>query len=242
MDLLIDIGNSFIKYAICNEKFDEFEIKSLSVKKINELIKVLHSNSVRNIVVSSVIDLPSEIKNELEQTKGKLIWVSEKNILPFKIEYETPGSLGADRITLMCGVFELYPSEAVLLINCGSCITYNFINKNGIFKGGAISPGLEMRFKAMNQMTGKLPLVSKKGEINLTGPLTTETAIRTGVIQGIVFEINGFVDKYLQNNPALIIILSGGDRSFFANKLKNKILVNDNVAFTGLKKILKLNV
>ena len=160
--------------------------------------------------------------------------------LPVKIEYGTPETLGRDRIAGVVGAFYEKPDCNVLIIDAGTAITYDLLLKPGIFAGGNIAPGVKMRLKALHHFTGKLPLIEKIGDFPLMGT-NTETAIRAGVIQGILFEIEGYIRKLKTVYPDLFIFLTGGDAFLLAEKLKTPIFVDKNIVLKGLNRILYYN-
>jgi len=160
--------------------------------------------------------------------------------LPITIDYKTPNTLGKDRIAGAVGAQSLFLKENILIIDAGTCITYDVVEANGTYIGGSISPGMLMRFKSLNNFTHKLPLVPYREFNELTGK-TTEESILSGVISGIAFEMHGFINGYLEKYSSLKIILTGGDAVYFEKTLKNDIFVNSNIVLIGLKEILNYN-
>ena len=154
--------------------------------------------------------------------------------------YNSTGTLGMDRIALSVGMQDLYPQKNNLVICLGTAITYNFSQIHGIFRGGNITPGMKMRFKALNEFTDKLPLIEENGEILLLGYDTT-TCIRSGVVLGIAAEIDGMINNYRTQYPDFNVILTGGDCAFFVNRLKNRTFADDQLLLKGLNSILNHN-
>ncbi len=154
--------------------------------------------------------------------------------------YKTPETLGKDRIAAAVGGFDLYPDTNLLIIDAGTAITYDIVNDKHQFLGGNISPGIEMRFKALHQFTGKLPLVKQQNFGKLYGT-STEEAIRAGVQNGVVFEIDKAIDTFKEFYKNLKVIITGGDAEFFDKKLKNSFFVNFNLTALGLNRILEYN-
>ena len=146
-----------------------------------------------------------------------------------------------DRIASACGAFQLFPRENTLSIDAGTCITYEFTDADGNYRGGGISPGLNMRFKAVHTFTAKLPLISAKQNAPLVGN-TTETSIQSGVINGLIAEIDGIIDRYQREFGAVRVILCGGDTRFFENQLKASIFASPELVLIGLNSILNYNV
>lgn len=240
MNLIIDLGNTVAKLAV-------FEKGKLLVKdvvtseKIQEKISdfLLEYNSVTRIISSNVtksqIDLPVPTQRGLE-----LISLSSATRLPFKNFYASPQTLGNDRKALIAAAAKYYPKKNVLVIDAGTCITYDFKNDKNEYLGGGISPGLKMRFKALNTFTANLPLVNLQEQLNLVGD-TTLTSINTGVAFGMVKEVDGFIDEYAAQYDDLLTIITGGDTHFLSVNLKNSIFANSNFLLEGLNYILEFN-
>ncbi len=159
---------------------------------------------------------------------------------PFKNNYGTPKTLGVDRIALVAAAVNEFPNQNVLIIDAGSCITYDFISEELVYSGGAISPGIEMRYKAMNHFTSKLPLLNRQDEVNFIGN-STANSMHSGVVNGVIGEIDYFVRLYKEKNGFLTVVLTGGDANFLANKLKIDIFAQPNFLLRGLNTILIYN-
>jgi type III pantothenate kinase len=166
--------------------------------------------------------------------------LSANTPLPIENRYLTKETLGKDRIAAVVGAYDLYPNQNLLVIDAGTAITYDFINEKGQYLGGNISPGIEMRFKALNYYTGKLPRVQPKEWNKLYGS-TTEEAILGGVLNGVVFEVDKTIESFKEFYKNLKVIITGGDAEFFDNKLKNSFFVNFNLLALGLNRILEYN-
>ena len=160
--------------------------------------------------------------------------------IPFKNEYATPRTLGVDRIALVSAAAIKFPKENVLVIDAGSCITYDFLSATNTYLGGAISPGIKMRFKALHHFTDKLPLLEKKLPENWIGD-STENSMQIGVIKGIQNEIEGYISLYKEKFKNLTVILTGGDADFLRDSLKNDIFADSNFLLEGLNYILEHN-
>jgi type III pantothenate kinase len=158
----------------------------------------------------------------------------------FSNAYATPKTLGNDRIALVSAASKLYPSQNVLVIDVGTCITFDIINSENQYLGGAISPGLQMRYRALNTFTENLPLLEPQEEVNLIGN-TTMMSMHSGVIFGIISEIDGVISMYKSQYKDLTIILTGGDSVFLCKRLKNSIFANSNFLLEGLNYILEFN-
>ena len=160
--------------------------------------------------------------------------------LPIQIKYKTPKTLGVDRIAAVCGAIDIFPNKDSLVIDAGTAITYDFVDRQGNYEGGAISPGIEMRFEALHTFTERLPLVTKTGDLPLIGS-STETCIRSGVLNGAIAEMEGIIINYKQLYPDLGVVLCGGDSLFFENKLKPTIFAAPDLVLSGLNRILLHN-
>ena len=247
MKLIIDFGNTFVKIAL----FEQSSIiaikscKSIAGDEFLQLLKEIEgkgstSPTINHAIVSAVIDYPQIVKSWLKQNYN-LLEFNPETPLPVKIKYETPETLGNDRIALAVAGAQLYPKNDVLIIDAGTCITYDFISKRKEYKGGSISPGVHMRFRALNTFTDKLPLINPSDNFELIGK-TTSKSILSGVMNGIYSEIDGIIDRYKNIFPEIKIILTGGDIIYFDKKLKNNIFANSNLVLKGLNMILEYNV
>ena len=161
--------------------------------------------------------------------------------LPITIKYKTPHTLGKDRIAAVVGAYYLQPNRNILIIDAGTCITYELLEASGSYLGGNISPGMTTRFKALNDYTKKLPLVNEREEVPCWGTCT-EDAIRAGVVNGIVFEMDGYIDKAKELYSDVLVFLTGGHSFYFESRLKNFIFADINLVLTGLNRILEYNV
>ncbi|MDZ4147970.1 MAG: type III pantothenate kinase [Flavobacteriaceae bacterium] len=239
MNLVIDVGNSAIKLAV----FKKNQILSKSIIKHDALeigyIELHKQFEIRKTIVCSVTNLNAS-EEQFLKNQDHILFLDNKTSVPFTNLYATPETLGADRIALISEATFKYPKQAVLVIDAGSCITYDYKNEKDEYLGGAISPGLSMRYKAVHYFTGKLPLLSRDSSHKFIGN-TTNSAIHAGIENGIVFEMNGMIDKYLAENEKLTIILTGGDAEYLRHHLKNCIFANSNFLLEGLNDILDYN-
>lgn len=239
MNLIVDVGNSFVKLAV----FDKNTIVDTKTIKHDQLIKEVKElkkryKSVKGII-SSVGKLSVENISEIDKQVNLLIL--DSNIkFPFKNKYKTPKTLGVDRMALVGASVKEYPKKNVLIIDSGTCITYDFINAQNEYLGGAISPGLRMRYKSLNNLTANLPLLGTEQPNDIIGRSTNE-AIHSGVVNGIIYEIDGAIDRYKLKYPDLTVILTGGDANFLSKQLKNSIFANSNFLLEGLNYILQFN-
>ena len=236
MNLVVDYGNSAAKVGIFDH---ETLVENVSFPTLDALQKfIVHANA-DNMIVSSVKEDPQHILSH-SKAKKKLV-LSPDLPLPIKNKYATPKTLGMDRIASACGAYQLFPNENALAIDAGTCITYEFLDKDGNYRGGGISPGMSMRFKAVHTFTAKLPLISPKENVSLIGD-STETSIQSGVINGLLAEIEGIIGRYQKEFGAVRVILCGGDARFFENQLKASIFASPELVLIGLNSILNYNV
>jgi len=236
--LCFDFGNTRKKVAVFNEA--EINNAIILADDSPETIKsLIDTYRPRKSILSSVIDHNPAVE-ELLAAKTKFHKLNHLTRLAFTTPVGKPQTIGADRLALAAAAVHLYPKKHNLVIGMGSCITYNFINKYHEFLGGAISPGMEMRLKAMNQFTAKLPLVKADSNVPLIG-YDTETNLLTGVVLGIAKEIDGFIDAYQEKFGNFNVLLTGGDLVHLASHLKNKIFADPDLIFKGLYGISELN-
>ena len=236
--LCIDFGNT-------RKKIDVFHKKKLKETLVlendsNETIQVLLDQyKPDKSVLASVVDHNTGIEDILA-SKTKFHKLSHLTKLPFTSPVGKPETIGADRLALAAAAVHFFPKKNNFIIGLGSCITYNFINKFHEFIGGAISPGLEMRLKALNYYTARLPLIKPESNIPLIG-YDTNTNILSGVIMGMTNEIDGFIDSYKEKFRNFNVVLTGGDIPYLASHLKNKIFADPDLIFKGLYAISEVN-
>lgn len=231
-----DAGNTRIKCGI----FDNQRLISVSefYHWDQHLVDFIRTSGAHNLLVSSVVQIPEHFMSHPDFTV-KLF--DPQLHLPIENHYATPQTLGSDRLANACGAWMQNQQKGpVLSIDMGTCIKYDIVNNRGHYLGGGISPGLQMRFKALNHFTQKLPLVEAKAIPPLVGN-TSETAISSGVVNGIRAEINGLVGEYEQQFPGLKVFLTGGDAAFFSGSLKNNIFAIPFLTLHGLNAIAQLN-
>ncbi len=240
MNLVIDIGNTRVKYAIFNEE-NLLEIFSTDKRKlVSKLKEVQQKHVLKRAILSSVSGMNENILKEIKNLFKVLILDNNLNF-PFKILYKTKDTLGVDRLALMAASVKKYPQKNVLVIDAGTCITYDFMSKDTHYLGGSISPGLLMRYKALKNQTENLPLLDPEYPTNFVGN-STKQSIHSGVILGIIYEIEGVVAHYKAKYSNLTVVLTGGDAYFLAEKLKSSIFANPNFLLEGLNHILNYNL
>lgn len=240
MNLCIDQGNSSTKVGLFEgDKFVENKIfKCFGIPEIGGLFK---DYPIDMCIFSSVASYEDLVINELSSRVKTFIELSAETPISITNAYKTPETLGKDRLAAVVGASFLKPDTDILVIDAGSAITYDFIDKNKLYHGGNISPGVDLRFKALHYFTDKLPLVKLEEEVSFLGD-DTKSAILSGVINGICFEMDGYINSLRSEYHDLSAFLTGGDTIYFANKLKNAIFANTNLVLIGLNRILQYNV
>jgi len=238
MYLVIDQGNTLIKAAFF--KGDELLwVKNYTHFDGEELTGLFNNTSVIHGIISSVSGEPGLITEQLPEVKW--IVLDHNTPLPVANLYHTPESLGKDRLAGVVAAAKLHEGRDILVIDAGTAITYDLINKNKEYLGGSITPGLNIRFKGLNTFTGRLPLYTPAEFNDLTGR-DTYTSIMSGVMAGTLFEMQGFISKYEEFYPGLHVVITGGDAKYFDEKLKCNIFASPNLVLIGLKLILQHNL
>jgi type III pantothenate kinase len=236
MNIIIDQGNSAAKVAL----FDG-----------NTLVKVFYAEALTEVFLKGILQefrpesgILCSVKNLNEgniaehlKTLGAFYQLDYQLPIPLTIEYQTPQTLGMDRVAAAIGGATQKPATNLLIIDIGTAITIDYVSAAGVYQGGNISPGVELRFKALNHFTGRLPFVHEQGDIPALG-YNTETAIRAGVMEGIARELNSYIDEY-QKKQDISTFLTGGYTFYFESRLKNAIFADENLVLKGLNEILK---
>lgn len=240
MNLIIEQGNTLSKVAMYENgrMKSSFMYKSLDIPTLANLFD---KYAFKRGIFSSVINKDEKIISYLKDRLKDFIFLDEKVSLPIEIGYTTPSTLGKDRVAAVVGAYTERPGQNILVIDAGTAITYEVLEASGKYLGGNISPGMTTRFRALNQFTKKLPLVTEEGEIPFIGT-STDTAIRSGVVNGIVYEMDGYINVLKVKYPDLFVFLTGGHSFYFERRLKNSIFVDINLVFGGLNRILEYNV
>lgn len=240
MNLIIDIGNTKQKLALVK---NNSIISIISAPKIKEevLEKTFLEHKIEKAIISNVRK-KEQVSSLLEIISQhiKLVKYQDLKDFPIKNAYKTPNSLGTDRLAAAVGSQVFAKGSNVLVIQVGTCITYEFIDKNSIYHGGAISPGTLMRFKSLNHYTGNLPLIKYQEISDIIGK-NTEESILSGVLFGIISEIDGNIEKYKNKYPDLRIIMTGGGAKYFEKLLKNEIFAVPNLVIIGLNYLLEMH-
>ncbi len=240
MNLIVDAGNTKIKLAIFRRRtliYDEPVGQDDFVDAIKRIFK--KHPKINQAIVSNVGALTKE-QIKVVSVFCKTHELSYKSKTPFKISYTSPQTLGVDRIALITAAYYSSPHSNTLVIDAGSCITFDIINDFDEYLGGAISPGVEMRYTAMNKQTANLPALEKAAVIDFIGN-STENCMHSGVVNGISNEIDGVINQYKSRFKDLTVILTGGDAQFLSKRLKNTIFADSKFLLKGLNYLLEYN-
>ncbi len=240
MNLVIDAGNTTVKLAVFDSK-TRVNFISVGYDQVISSLKAVFKTcpEIDSVLLSSVGSWTFEDKEWLPDTCN-LYHLSPSLKLPYQMAYGTPDTLGKDRMALAAAAVSEYPNKSVLVIDAGTCITYDLITSDAAYLGGAISPGMRMRYTAMYNGTSALPLLVPEFPENLIGN-STAASMHSGVVNGIRFEIEGTVGQYQTRFPDLTVILTGGDAQFLSKQLKNTIFAHSNFLLQGLNFLLEYN-
>ncbi|WP_299767054.1 type III pantothenate kinase [uncultured Dokdonia sp.] len=237
MQLIIDVGNTRVKVAIFDDDVMVAKKAITLPQFIENLGDFVAAYPVKRAIISSVGRLSQEQSRSV-QLRFPTILLSHNTPLPFVNDYGTPQTLGVDRIALVSAFAKAYSGKNGLIIDAGTCITYDYINAEGHYKGGAISPGIRLRYNALHTLTANLPLLETHMPEQIVGD-STEMAIHSGVMMGVVKEIDGIIDQYKRDFGVDTVILTGGDTETLSKRLKNSIFAHSNFLMEGLNYILR---
>lgn len=240
MNLVIDAGNTKIKLGVFSEG-RLLHVETIEEAGFTDRIKALFNEFpvINHAILASVGHLEKCYRDVLN-VFCKVHVVSGRTRLPYRNSYATTQTLGADRMALATAAFYKFHKENTLVIDAGSCITYDFVNDYGEYLGGAISPGLRMRYRALNDYTARLPHLDPEEPLDLIGN-ATQSGIHSGVVNGLLYELDGVIDEYKSRYADLTVILTGGDAQFLSNRLKNTIFAHSNFLLEGLNQLLEYN-
>lgn len=236
MNLALDIGNTAVKAAF----FKDGEIFHFKRMLLDDSIKTLSSmlaeSPVKQVVISDVTGNATDLIDWLEM-QTKVLVVDFETKIPIQSDYKSK-TLGSDRIALACGAWNESNKHASLVLSLGTCLTADWINSAGVYLGGSISPGVRMKFNSLHNFTGKLPLLEPEESWQQMGN-TTHNSIMSGVMNGILLEMNGIIDQFMASNPNGKVFLTGGDANWFVDDLKNPIFADNFLLLKGLNQILE---
>ncbi|MDR1864532.1 MAG: type III pantothenate kinase [Bacteroidales bacterium] len=239
--ICIDAGNTFVKVALV----EQARVHSLAavpaddVGALREHIRLLPF--AEGGIICSVNRPGAEIMECLASRTSFCMELTDKTPIPVRNLYRTPDTLGKDRLAAVVGAYSLYPGKNVLVIDAGTALTFDFLDDTGNYRGGNISPGLQMRFRALHDYTQGLPLLEPERDGRLMGD-STHSAIILGIQNGIVFEMKHYICHFKEHDPEMIVVMTGGDINFFADRLETVIFAEPNLVHIGLEKIVKLNL
>jgi len=237
LKLIIDIGNTAVKTALFSDK-QLISSAVLNDCTLQNILVFVGEQAISYAIISSVKAVDTDLEQIIQHFDAHFL--NENTLLPITIDYKTPDTLGRDRIAAVVGASFLFPIQDVLVLDAGTCLTIDFINKRKVYKGGRISPGIRMRYKALNQFTSNLPLCEFSESSMLLGD-DTNSSIISGVLQGILAEVREIINVYKMENKDTIIAVTGGDCFFFEKELKSSIFANPFLVMEGLNEILDYN-
>lgn len=238
MYLVVDQGNTRCKTAVFSEEGTLAEIRILHKTERSDFEELLAEFTFQACIVSSVRDKKPDWEVVLESSVPVFLKADSTLRLPIGNAYATPETLGFDRLAAAVGAWEQQPGKPLLIVDYGTAVTYDFVTPQGVFIGGNIAPGLQTRFRSLHEYTGRLPLVEPVFPPEKLGK-STQTAIQNGVMRGMLFELEGYLNALREDYPDLLAFLTGGDLNYFAGKLKNGIFADENLVLKGLHRILR---
>ncbi|MDR1345857.1 MAG: type III pantothenate kinase [Bacteroidales bacterium] len=239
MDLIIDVGNNRQKVAVFDAAGEMVAMQIYKSLNMEDIIDIFYVYNIRRSILSSVIGCNVELERFL-QLSSEYHRFTHNSKLPVQLCYATPQTLGLDRIACAVAAHQLYDHHSSLIVQAGTCLVFDFIDSDGNYYGGSISPGLNMRLAALHQHTANLPLIPLE-KIDYFLGRTTQQSIKSGVINGTIYEIEGFIKNYQSRYNGLKVLITGGDGEFLQKSVKDSIFVGSNFVLKGLHKILQLN-
>ncbi|NNF02002.1 MAG: type III pantothenate kinase [Bacteroidia bacterium] len=241
MQVIVDVGNSRSKIALFHDK--KWSMFSFTHSELDRkaLEKIIQSHSMpSSAIIASVAEYDSQI-DELLRSIAPLFKFDSSLKIPIPLNYRTPLTLGNDRLANACALFDRYTGDAAVAIDCGTCIKFDMVDASGKYLGGSISPGIKMRFSVLSEQTAQLPNLEIDSKVQLIGDSTVKS-IQSGVLNGVISEIDGMIQQYESLFPGIKKVLTGGDAELLAGKLKSSIFVAPNLTMLGLKVILDHNL
>ncbi len=237
MNLVVDYGNTSAKVGFFNQ---QKLVEHSTIHSPKDLKEFLQGADAPNVIIRSVSHPAEDILSHATRARRKFI-LDHRLPLPVQNHYSTPETLGVDRIAGVCGGLQLFPGSDTLIIDAGTCITYDLVDAERNYRGGSISPGFRMRFRAMHEFTTRLPLVDPAEAPAFVGDSTT-ASMQSGVYYGIIAEVDGIIARYGEKYKEMKVVLTGGDAGAFENRLKAPIFASPNLVLIGLNSILEHNV
>jgi type III pantothenate kinase len=242
LNLCIDWGNTNVKAAIFADDKLQKQITCSDDTVLEQVASLIEAHNPAKAILCSVVQASGELTQLLRsKIPGTVVMSGDTNV-PIMNAYLSQDTLGPDRLALVNGAYFAYPDKNNLVVSLGTCITYNLVQKNKTFRGGAISPGLQMRLKAMSAFTDRLPEVKSLDDDPLLLGYDTDTCLQSGAANGMAAEIDGMIKAFEDRYPDFNAILTGGDAPYFVTKLKSKIFADPDILLKGLNLILNHNV
>lgn len=238
MNLCLDIGNTQLKLGYYNKEGELQELLIVPTWQAANLERRLMDWNIKRAIISSVQSKDKALLDYLHARLEEVYVLSTDLSLPITLGYATPKTLGNDRLAVAVAAAVRYPQQAALVVDAGTCITYDFITAEGHYLGGSILPGIEMRFRAMHEFTAKLPQVERAELTTFIGN-STKTSLQTGVLYGVLHELEGFAAQYRQQFGSIVVLVTGGSLPHFESQLKSKIFAAPNLVLDGLNAILR---
>lgn len=235
--LAIDKGNTRGKAAVFTETNETFRFDFTDAQSLLEWFLPLQPTHA----IYCNVGAKDEVFEQMVSRKVSMLQLNHSANFPFQNKYQTPQTLGMDRAAAVAGAIEIFPNTNCLVIDVGTCITYDFVTAEKNYLGGAIAPGLQMRLQAMHEFTAKLPNVKAKLPETFIGN-TTETSMLSGAFYGVLAEINGTIERYEEQFGNLQVLICGGDAHLFDKRTKKSIFVAPDLVLTGLKNIATINI
>jgi len=241
MNLCIDVGNTQVKLGVYDSNNSLLWFSKHPELTITVLDALFSKFEIKQAILSSVRVEHRVVLEFLKTQLKTVLQLSSKTKVPLQSQYQTPKTLGNDRLAAVVGANALYPNEGVLVMDSGTCITYDFVSSDATYMGGSILPGINMRFQALHELTAKLPLIKQEYLDSFIGT-STKTSIQTGVLYGVLHELKGFKWQYEREFGNIKVIVTGGDASYFESQLKNEIFAQPKLVLIGLNTILNYNL
>lgn len=240
MTICIDWGNSRVKAGLFNHTgYMEKEYNFSHEEAVKKVAEIITEKSIEKGILCNVAKVPEILLDFFREEKGFMLF-SHHTPLPIINAYQTPATLGLDRLAGAVAAREAGPGRDNLIIQVGTALVFSMITKNNIFRGGSIAPGVDMRIKSLHEHTAQLPLIQKEGMVSLVG-YDTESSIRSGAVNGVLHEINGGIQAYEDNFKDINVTITGGDAPLFAMKIKSKIFADPYLILKGLYLIYNYN-
>ncbi|MFM1745661.1 MAG: hypothetical protein RLZZ630_1598 [Bacteroidota bacterium] len=236
MELVIDIGNTAVKIGVFHAK-TPVETCTFSPDDEIGMLNRIERFTIQRTICSSVAEVP-ECIGKLLSGLPSVFWMGPHLPVPVTNAYASPSTLGHDRLANACGAYSLYPGDPVLVVDLGTCLKFDYVDRAGVYRGGSIAPGLRMRYRALQTFTARLPLLDPREEVALIGN-TTEGSIVSGVQNGMICEMEGLIGEYRSLVHDLKVLVTGGDAGFFIKRFKSSIFAVPSLTLIGLHAILE---